>query len=199
MRKCICLFFVLALIFSCSSSKKNVLPPNASSQQILEWSKSIVIEYIKGNLQEGENYQLLEWILAEQENQIPVEVFQTNHSISGCLNLLDTRGIFDELTFIGKGDSAFVALAAAYTIGKEDGNNSFFEKTFTLDKNGNVLDCSDYISPAQKRKLIEENFKKALEQMGSNLIQSAKEGAAMAGRDTTGIRSVVINGKIYTE
>ncbi|WP_259302318.1 hypothetical protein [Bacteroides uniformis] len=117
-------------------------------------------------------------------------------SISGCLNLLDTRGIFDELTFIGEGDSAFVAIAVAYNINKE-GNDSFLEKTFTLDKSGKVVNCSDYLSPSQKRKQIEENFLKALEQI--DIVQLTKEGAAMAGRDTSGITSVTVNGRKYYE
>ena len=119
-------------------------------------------------------------------------------SISGCLNLLDTRGIFDELTFIGEGDSAFVAIAVAYNINKE-GNDSFLEKTFTLDKSGKVVNCSDYLSPSQKRKQTEERFHKALEQLGPLLIQSVKKGAAMAGKDTSGITSVTVNGKTYSE
>ncbi len=52
-------------------------------------------------------------------------------SISGCVKLLDTRGIFDELAFIGNGDSAFVAFAVAYTIDEKNGNSSFLEKVFT--------------------------------------------------------------------
>lgn len=58
-----------------------------------------------------------------------------------------------------------------------------------------MLDCSDYLSPSQKRKQIEENFNRALEQMGPILIQTVKEGAAMAGKDTAGITNVTINGK----
>ena len=118
-------------------------------------------------------------------------------SISGCLNLLDTRGIFDELTFIGEGDSAFVAIAVAYNINEKNVNCSFLEKTFTLDKNGKVSNCSDYLSPSQKRKQIEENFLKALEQI--DIVQLTKEGAAMAGRDTSGITSVTVNGRKYYE
>lgn len=50
-------------------------------------------------------------------------------SIPGCVKLLDTRGIFDELEFIGNGDSAFVAFAVAYTIDEKNGTSSFLEKT----------------------------------------------------------------------
>lgn len=204
MRKIIYSILILMLSFSCSSSQKNVLPENASDEQIVEWSKNHVTEYIKEHLQKGESYQLMEWILAEKKTMIPIEVWQTDNSytqdsIPGCLNLLDSRGIFDELTFIGKEDSAFVALAVAYTITKENGNSSFLEKTFTLDKSGKVLDCSDYTSPTQRRKIIEERFDKALEQMGSLLIQSVKEGTAMAGGDTSGVKSVTANGKTYSE
>lgn len=35
--------------------------------------------------------------------------------------------------------------------------------------------------------------------MGSILIQTVKEGAAMAGKDTSGITNVTINGKTYSE
>lgn len=35
---------------------------------------------------------------------------------------------FDELAFIGNGDSAFVAFAVAYTINEKNGNCSFLEK-----------------------------------------------------------------------
>ncbi|MFK2541266.1 hypothetical protein ACIXT0_13410 [Bacteroides fragilis] len=120
-------------------------------------------------------------------------------SIPGCTKLLDTRGIFDELAFIGNGDSAFVAFAVAYTINEKNGNCSFLEKTFTLDKNGKVSNCSDYLSPSQKMKQTEEKFHKALEQLGPFLIQAVKEGAAMAGKDTSGITNVTINGKTYSE
>ena len=90
----------------------------------------------------------MEWILAEKKTSIPVEVWQMDNtykkdSIPGCVKLLDTRGIFDELAFIGNGDSAFVAFAVAYTIDEKNGTSSFLEKTFTLDKNGKVLDCND--------------------------------------------------------
>ena len=146
----------------------------------------------------------MEWILAEKRTSIPVDVWQMDNtykkdSISGCVKLLDTRGIFDELTFIGNGDSAFVAFAVAYTIDEKNGNSSFLEKVFTLDKNGKVLDCSDYLSPSQKRKQIEENFNRALEQMGPILIQTVKEGASMAGKDTSNVTSITINGKTYSE
>ena len=126
-------------------------------------------------------------------------IIHIKDSISGCVKLLDTRGIFDELAFIGNGDSAFVAFAVAYTIDEKNGNSSFLEKVFTLDKSGKVLDCSDYLSPSQKRKQIEENFNRALEQMGPILIQTVKEGAAMAGKDTSNVTSITINGKTYSE
>lgn len=87
----------------------------------------------------------------------------------------------------------------AYTIDEKNGTSSFLEKTFTLDKNGKVLDCNDYLSPSQKRKQTEERFHKALEQLGPLLIQSVKKGAAMAGKDTSGITNVTINGKTYSE
>lgn len=90
-----------------------------------------------------------------KKTSIPVEVWQMDNtykkdSIPGCTKLLDTRGIFDELAFIGNGDSAFVAFAVAYTINEKNGNCSFLEKTFTLDKNGKVSNCSDYLSPSQR-------------------------------------------------
>ena len=44
-------------------------------------------------------------------------------------------------------------------------------------------------------KQTEEKFHKALEQLGPFLIQAVKEGAAMAGKDTSGITNVTINGK----
>lgn len=202
MIKHVCLFFIFAVISSCSD--KNVLPPNASAQQILEWSKNCVNKYIEEHLKKGESYRLMEWILVEKKTVIPVEVWQkdnfyTQDSISECVKLLDTRGIFDEHAFIGEGDSAFVALSVTYTIDEKNGNSSFLEKTFTIDKSGKVLDCSDYISPSQRRKLMEERFYKDLELMGSLRIQSVKEGAAMAGRDTSGVTSVTINGKTYSE
>ena len=78
-------------------------------------------------------------------------------------------------------------------------DNTAIEKVFTLDKSGKVLDCSDYLSPSQKRKQIEENFNRALEQMGPILIQTVKEGAAMAGKDTSNVTSITINGKTYSE
>lgn len=56
-----------------------------------------------------------------------------------------------------------------------------------------------YLSPSQKRKQTEERFHKALEQLGPLLIQSVKKGAAMAGKDTSGITNVTINGKTYSE
>ena len=86
-----------------------------------------------------------------------------------------------------------------YKIDEKNGNSSFLEKVFTLDKSGKVLDCSDYLSPSQKRKQIEENFNRALEQMGPILIQTVKEGAAMAGKDTSNVTSITINGKTYSE
>ena len=201
MKKLLLLFFILMFYLGCSPSQKDVLFANASDEQIIEWGKQYVVNSIEDNLKEGENYKIMEWILAEKKTSIPIEVWQMDNtykqdSISGCLNLLDTRGIFDELTFIGEGDSAFVAIAVAYNINKE-GNDSFLEKTFTLDKSGKVVNCSDYLSPSQKRKQIEENFLKALEQI--DIVQLTKEGAAMAGRDTSGITSVTVNGRKYYE
>lgn len=199
MKKLLLLFFILMFYLGCSPSQKDVLFANASDEQIIEWGKQYVVNSIEDNLKEGENYKIMEWILVEKKTSIPIEVWQMDNtykqdSISGCLNLLDTRGIFDELTFIGEGDSAFVAIAVAYNINKE-GNDSFLEKTFTLDKSGKVVNCSDYLSPSQKRKQIEENFLKALEQI--DIVQLTKEGAAMAGRDTSGITSVTVNGRKY--
>lgn len=201
MKKIITSIFILMFYLGCSPSQKDVLFANASDEQIIEWGKQYVVNSIEDNLKEGENYKIMEWILVEKKTSIPVEVWQMDNtykqdSISGCLNLLDTRGIFDELTFIGEGDSAFVAIAVAYNINKE-GNDSFLEKTFTLDKSGKVVNCSDYLSPSQKRKQIEENFLKALEQI--DIVQLTKEGAAMAGRDTSGITSVTVNGRKYYE
>ncbi|RGJ93994.1 hypothetical protein [Bacteroides uniformis] len=201
MKKLLLLFFILMFYLGCSPSQKDVLFANASDEQIIEWGKQYVVNSIEDNLKEGENYKIMEWILVEKKTSIPIEVWQMDNtykqdSISGCLNLLDTRGIFDELTFIGEGDSAFVAIAVAYNINKE-GNDSFLEKTFTLDKSGKVVNCSDYLSPSQKRKQIEENFLKALEQI--DIVQLTKEGAAMAGRDTSGITSVTVNGRKYYE
>ena len=201
MKKLLLLFFILMFALGCSPSQKDVLFANASDEQIIEWGKQYVVNSIEDNLKEGENYKIMEWILVEKKTSIPIEVWQMDNtykqdSISGCLNLLDTRGIFDELTFIGEGDSAFVAIAVAYNINKE-GNDSFLEKTFTLDKSGKVVNCSDYLSPSQKRKQIEENFLKALEQI--DIVQLTKEGAALAGRDTSGITSVTVNGRKYYE
>ena len=201
MKKLLLLFFILMFYLGCSPSQKDVLFANASDEQIIEWGKQYVVNSIEDNLKEGENYKIMEWILVEKKTSIPIEVWQMDNtykqdSISGCLNLLDTRGIFDELTFIGEGDSAFVAIAVAYNINKE-GNDSFLEKTFTLDKSGKVVNCSDYLSPSQKRKQIEENFLKALEQI--DIVQLTKEGAALAGRDTSGITSVTVNGRKYYE
>ena len=201
MKKLLLLFFILMFYLGCSPSQKDVLFANASDEQIIEWGKQYVVNSIEDNLKEGENYKIMDWILVEKKTSIPIEVWQMDNtykqdSISGCLNLLDTRGIFDELTFIGEGDSAFVAIAVAYNINKE-GNDSFLEKTFTLDKSGKVVNCSDYLSPSQKRKQIEENFLKALEQI--DIVQLTKEGAAMAGRDTSGITSVTVNGRKYYE
>lgn len=201
MKKIITSILILMFYLGCSPSQKDVLFANASDEQIIEWGKQYVVNSIEDNLKEGENYKIMEWILVEKKTSIPIEVWQMDNtykqdSISGCLNLLDTRGIFDELTFIGEGDSAFVAIAVAYNINKE-GNDSFLEKTFTLDKSGKVVNCSDYLSPSQKRKQIEENFLKALEQI--DIVQLTKEGAAMAGRDTSGITSVTVNGRKYYE
>ena len=198
MKKLLLLFFILMFYLGCSPSQKDVLFANASDEQIIEWGKQYVVNSIEDNLKEGENYKIMEWILVEKKTSIPIEVWQMDNtykqdSISGCLNLLDTRGIFDELTFIGEGDRA---IAVAYNINKE-GNDSFLEKTFTLDKSGKVVNCSDYLSPSQKRKQIEENFLKALEQI--DIVQLTKEGAAMAGRDTSGITSVTVNGRKYYE
>lgn len=170
MKKIITFIFILMFYLGCSPSQKDVLFANASDEQIIEWGKQYVVHSIEDSLKEGESYKIMEWILAEKKTSIPVEVWQMDNtykkdSIFGCGKLLDTRGIFDELTFIGNGDSAFVAFAVAYTIDEKNGNSSFLEKVFTLDKSGKVLDCSDYLSPSQKRKQIEENFNRALEQM----------------------------------
>lgn len=204
MKKIITSIFILMFYLGCSPSQKDILFANASDEQIIEWGKQYVVHSIEDSLKEGESYKIMEWILAEKKTSIPVEVWQMDNtykkdSIPGCVKLLDTRGIFDELAFIGNGDSAFVAFAVAYTIDEKNGNSSFLEKTFTLDKNGKVSDCSDYLSPSQKRKQTEEEFHKALEQLGPLLIQSVKKGAARAGRDTSGIISVTINGKTYSE
>jgi len=204
MKKLLLLFFILMFYLGCSPSRKNVVFANASDEQIIEWGKQYVIHSIEDSLKEGESYKIMEWILAEKKTNIPVEVWQMDNtykkdSIPGCVKLLDTRGIFDELAFIGNGDSAFVAFAVAYTIDEKNGTSSFLEKTFTLDKNGKVSDCSDYLSPSQKKKQTEERFHKALEQLGPLLIQAVKEGTAMAGRDTSGITSVTVNGRRYYE
>ena len=204
MKKIITSIFILMFYLGCSPSQKDVLFANASDEQIIEWGKQYVIHSIEDSLKEGESYKIMEWILAEKKTSIPVEVWQMDNtykkdSIPGCVKLLDTRGIFDELAFIGNGDSAFVAFAVAYTIDEKNGTSSFLEKTFTLDKNGKVLDCNDSLSPSQKRKQTEERFHKALEQLGPLLIQSVKKGAAMAGKDTSRITNVTINGKTYSE
>ena len=200
MKKIITSIFILMFYLGCSPSQKDVLFANASDEQIIEWGKQYVVHSIEDSLKEGESYKIMEWILAEKKTSIPVEVWQMDNtykkdSIPGCTKLLDTRGIFDELAFIGNGDSAFVAFAVAYTINEKNGNCSFLEKTFTLDKNGKVSNCS----PSQKMKQTEEKFHKALEQLGPFLIQAVKEGAAMAGKDTSGITNVTINGKTYSE
>ena len=189
MKKIITSIFILMFYLGCSPPQKDVLFANASDEQIIEWGKQYVVHSIEDSLKEGESYKIMEWILAEKKTSIPVEVWPMDN----------TRGIFDELAFIGNGDSAFVAFAVAYTIDEKNGNSSFLEKVFTLDKSGKVLDCSDYLSPSQKRKQIEENFNRALEQMGPILIQTVKEGAAMAGKDTSNVTSITINGKTYSE
>lgn len=204
MKKIITSIFILMFYLGCSPSQNNVLFANASDEQIIEWGKQYVVHSIEDSLKEGESYKIMEWILAEKKTSIPVEVWQMDNtykkdSIPGCVKLLDTRGIFDELEFIGNGDSAFVAFAVAYTIDEKNGNSSFLEKTFTLDKNGKISDCSDYLSPSQKREQTEERFHKALEQLGPLLIQTVRKGAAMAGKDTSGITNVAINGKTYSE
>ena len=188
MKKIITSIFILMFYLGCSPSQKDVLFANASDEQIIEWGKQYVIHSFEDSLKEGESYKIMEWILAEKKTSIPVEVWQMDNtykkdSIPGCVKLLDTRGIFDELAFIGSGDSAFVAFAVAYTIDEKNGTSSFLEKTFTL----------------EKRKQTEERFHKALEQLGPLLIQSVKKGAAMAGKDTSGITNVTINGKTYSE
>ena len=180
MKKIITSIFILMFYLGCSPSQKDVLFANASDEQIIEWGKQYVIHSIEDSLKEGESYKIMEWILAEKKTSIPVEVWQMDNtykkdSIPGCVKLLDTRGIFDELEFIGNGDSAFVAFAVAYTIDEKNGTSSFLEKQ------------------------TEERFHKALEQLGPLLIQSVKKGAAMAGKDTSGITNVTINGKTYSE
>lgn len=202
MKKIITSIFVLMFYLGCSPSPKDVLFANASDEQIIEWGKQYVVHSIEDSLKEGENFQITEWILIEKKTSIPVEVRQIDNtykqdSISGCLNLLDTRGIFDELTFLGEGDSAFVAIAVAYNTTDKEGNDSFSEKVFTLDKSGKIVKCSDYLSPSQKRKQIEENFLKALEQI--DIVLLTKEGAAMADKDTSNVTNVTINGKTYSE
>jgi len=204
MRKIVTFIFVLMFFLGCSPLRKHkdVQFVNASDEQIIEWGKQYVINFIEDSLKKGEKYKIMEWILAEKKTSIPVEVWQMDNtykqdSISGCLNLLDTRGIFDEQIFIGEGDSAFVAIAVAYNTIDKEGNDSFLEKTFTLDKRGKVVNCSDFLTPSQKWKQIEENFLKALEQI--DIVQVLKEGAAMAGRDTSGITSVTVNGRRYYE
>lgn len=187
----------------CSLSQKDVLFANASDEQIIEWGKQYVVHSIEDSLKEGESYKIMEWILAEKRQVFPLMygkwiIHIKRFNIWMCQAIRYTR-YFDELTFIGNGDSAFVAFAVAYTIDEKNGNSSFLEKVFTLDKNGKVLDCSDYLSPSQKRKQIEENFNRALEQMGPILIQTVKEGAAMTGKDTSNVTSITINGKTYSE
>lgn len=158
MKKIITSIFILMFYLGCSPSQKDVLFANASDEQIIEWGKQYVIHSIEDSLKEGESYKIMEWILAEKKTSIPVEVWQMDNtykkdSIPGCVKLLDTRGIFDELAFIGNGDSAFVAFAVAYTIDEKNGTSSFLEKTFTLDKNGKVLDCNDYLSQRKRIKI----------------------------------------------
>lgn len=133
MKKIITSIFILMFYLGCSPSQKDVLFANASDEQIIEWGKQYVVHSIEDSLKEGESYKIMEWILAEKKTSIPVEVWQMDNtykkdSIPGCTKLLDTRGIFDELAFIGNGDSAFVAFAVAYTINEKNGNCSFLEK-----------------------------------------------------------------------
>lgn len=193
MKKLLFLFFILMFYFGCSPSQKDVMFANASDEQIIEWGKQYVVHFIEDSLKEGESYNIMEWILIEKKTSIPVEVWQIDNtykkdSIPGCLNLLDTRGIFDELTFIGEGDNAFVAIAVAYNTIDKEGKSSFLEKTFTLDKSGKVVICSDYLSPS-------EIFNKDLEKTGPLLMQMIKEVAAMLGKDTSNIR-VTINKRL---
>lgn len=190
MKKLLLLLFILMFSFGCLPSRKDALFANASDEQIIEWGKQYVTNSIENNLKEGESYKIMEWILIEKKTSIPVKKWQRDNTykkdtIPGCYNLLDTRGIFDEYSFIGVGDSAFVAFAVAYTIDEKNGNSSFLEKTFTLDKNGKVLGCSDYLSPS-------EIFNKDLEETGPLFMQMIKEAAAMLGKDTSNIR-VTIN------
>ena len=126
MKKIITSIFILMFYLGCSPPQKDVLFANASDEQIIEWGKQYVVHSIEDSLKEGESYKIMEWILAEKKTSIPVEVWQMDNtykkdSISGCVKLLDTRGIFDELAFIGNGDSAFVAFAVAYTIDEKNG------------------------------------------------------------------------------
>lgn len=98
MKKLLLLFSILMFYLGCSPLQKNVVFANASDEQIIEWGKQYVIHSIEDSLKEGESYKIMEWILAEKRTSIPVDVWQMDNtykkdSISGCVKLLDTRGI----------------------------------------------------------------------------------------------------------
>ena len=178
-------FFTLMLFLGCSSSYEDILFANASDKQILEHIKQCVVNSIEESLKEGESYQIIEWILVEKKVSIPIKVWQQDNtykldSMSGCHKLLDARGIFDEHSFIGEGDSAFVAIAVAYKIRSNGNEDVLQEKTFTLDRKGLIINCNDYISPMeireQKVRIFNEAIREVLSGMGMGNVKITIDG-----------------------
>lgn len=148
-------------------------------------SKQCVVNSIEESLKEGESYQIIEWILVEKKVSIPIKVWQQDNtykldSMSGCHKLLDARGIFDEHSFIGEGNSAFVAIAVAYKIRSNGNEDVLQEMTFTLDRKGLIINCNDYISPMeireQKVRIFNEAIREVLSGMGMGNVKITIDG-----------------------
>lgn len=165
-----------SITLSCGSS----ISPNATDSEIVSWSIKCVTNFVKDKLIAGESLKMKEWILIEKKVPIPVEVWQEDgsyksDSITGCYKLLDSRNVFDEHIFIGEGDEAFVAIALAYEIIDESGICNYFEKTFTLNTTGQIIDCHDYIAPLEIQKQKEQMFLKAIKEVMSSMGKDINE------------------------
>lgn len=185
-------YFILLVVTLINISCESSISPNATDSEIVSWSTKCVTDFLEDKLTAGQSLKMKEWILIEKKVPILVEVWQEDDSyksdsITGCYKLLDSRNVFDEHIFIGKGDEAFVAIALAYEVIDKSGICNYFEKTYTLNTTGQIIDVYDYVTPLEIKKQTEQMF-----------IKAVKEAMSSMGKDINEM-NITIEGKSIDE
>lgn len=171
---------LLLVLLACSSHKRPSLPFNPSAYEQIDWSNKCVIDFLNAGLKRGERIKPLELIMVQERKDVVLSFRQVDgtefvDTVYESVKLLDNRDDFNEQMFTGRGINAYLALSLAYIYWSELGDSCYREKTFTLNRNGDVIDCSDYISPKELVRRRDIDFahaiKVAFDAMGKDSSQ----------------------------